>query len=120
MSALLMCAVESNPQLRTLFAIVLSFLKNNAAMQFYLMELTELTTAFLRLDDGLVAGPKELFLPDGLHQSCASQHLARIVMDANSAKATTCLKNTFSSHLHPPQVRCCEDASRFFPTKQSH
>ena len=43
---------------------------------------TIFTAPLLRLDDGLVAGPKEVVFPDHFHQPAALQHVVCVVVDS--------------------------------------
>lgn len=49
-------------------------------------QLTKSTSPPLCLDDGLVAGPEEIFLADALYESSPFHHLQRIVVDSRKHK----------------------------------
>ena len=56
---------------------------------------TKLTASPLCFDDGLVAGPKEIFLAYGLHQSPALHHLPHVVMDSREHECAILLMQSF-------------------------
>ncbi len=48
----------------------------------FLRSPAEFTAAPLCLNDGLIAGPKEILCADNFHQTAALHHIARIVVDS--------------------------------------
>ena len=57
--------------------------------------LTEFTTPLLCFDDGLVAGPKEIFLADGFYETTAFHHIMRVVVDSCEHERAALLVESF-------------------------
>ena len=69
--------------------------------------LAEFTTAPLGLDDGLVAGPEEIFLPDQSNKPAAFHHGARIFMDTGKHQRAALFVDPFIEavdHFQPGRV----------------
>ena len=100
-----MRAVESKPQLSVLFAMII-FLLNKVTVSLkltvtYLITLrTKLTPASLCLNDGLVAGPKEVFFTDDLYQVGAFQHLPGIIVDSRKHERAALFVESFMQAMN--------------------
>jgi len=55
------------------------------------MSRTELAAPLLRLNDGLIAGPKEVFLSDSFHQPAAFHYVICVIMNSSEHQRATLL-----------------------------
>ena len=62
--------------------------------------LTEFTATLLSFDNGLVTGPKEIFLADHFYKVGTFEHLPRIIMDACKHEHATLLVESFMQAMN--------------------
>ena len=60
----------------------------------------------LSFDDGLVAGPEEVFLPDGFRQSAALHHVVDVIVDSREHKRAALLVESFMQTMNGFDA-CC-------------
>ena len=66
----------------------------------------ELTSPLLCFDNSLVAGPKEIFLADGLYQPAAFHHGARVIVNACEHERAALFVQPFVQTVDSFDTRC--------------